>query len=196
MIHKICELIYRSIWGFKYVSNVPKDLNSFVMIGAPHTSNWDFITAMALCSLMKKKAHFVIKNEWMRFPLGLFFKSLGGIGIDRNLIKQNEGMSSTDSMAKLFTDHPDFILMISPEGTRKRNPNWKTGFYYIALKAKVPIVLAFVDYEKKMGGLGKVIYPSNFEKDMEEIISFYKNVVGKRPELFALPTKIHAPPIK
>lgn len=196
MIHKICELIYRSIWGFKFVSNVPKDLNSFVMIGAPHTSNWDFISAMALCSLMKKPTHFVIKNEWMRFPLGFFFKSLGGIGIDRNLIKKNEGMSSTDSMAKLFTDHTDFVLMISPEGTRKANPNWKTGFYYIALKAKVPIVLAFVDYDKKVGGLGKVIYPKNYEQDMEEIISFYKNIVGKRPELFALPAKVHAPPIK
>jgi hypothetical protein len=89
-------------------------------------------------------------------------------------------------MAELFKTNKEFVLMIAPEGTRSANDQWKTGFYYIAQKAGVPLVLGFDDWKEKKAGLGKVIYPTNFEKDMQEIMQFYQNIHAKFPEKFKL----------
>ncbi len=86
----------------------------------------------------------------------------------------------------LFEEIPDLVLMISPEGTRKPNENWKTGFYYIAQKAGVPIVVGYPDYKKKEAGLGLVIYPTNFDDDMKKINEFYSKCTGAKPENFLL----------
>lgn len=171
------------------MNQVPDDVHSFVMIGAPHTSNMDFLPAMSVAHLMKRKARFVIKKEWLTFPLNYFFGPLGAIGVDRKASKEGHPMSYTDSMAALFNHQDDFVLMIAPEGTRSPNPQWKTGFYYIAQKAGVPIVLAYADFKKKEVGLGKVIYPKNFEQDMQEIMSFYQDKHGRIKENFKLDEK-------
>ncbi len=184
MIRKMFALIF-DLSGWKYVSNIPDELRTFVFIGAPHTSNHDIIPAMAVSSKMKRNARFVIKKEWLKFPLNFFFEPMGAIGLDRSLLK-SKTMSNTDVMAKLFKDHKEFVLMISPEGTRKPVTNWKTGFYYIAQKAGVPIVLGFCDYKNKKAGIGMVIYPSDFEKDMKTIMDFYRDIEGKTPSNFAL----------
>jgi len=185
MFREICTLIFKAS-GWKFKNQVPDDLRSFVFLGAPHTSNHDFLPAMAISYLMKRNAHFVIKKEWLKFPLNLFFKPIGGIGVERNVVKESKTTSYTDVMADLFKAHSEFVLMIAPEGTRSPNKNWKTGFYYIAQKAKVPLVLGYADYAKKEAGLGMVIYPEDFEKDMIKIMDFYRGMNGKMPENFQL----------
>ena len=171
-------------WSFK--NNIPDDLRSFVFIGAPHTSNFDFIAAMAISRFMKRNARFVIKIEWMRFPFNLFFGPLGAIGVDRSASKGEKNLNYTDLMSELFKNNPELVLMIAPEGTRKPNNHWKTGFYYIAQKANVPIVLGYADYKKKEVGLGKIIYPTDFESDMKTIMSFYADKHGRIEKNFLL----------
>jgi 1-acyl-sn-glycerol-3-phosphate acyltransferase len=178
----VCTLIFKAM-GWKFKNNIPDDLRSFVFIGAPHTSNSDFIMAMAVTYLMKRNARFVIKNEWMKFPLSIFFKSVGAIGVDRNVAKESKTVSHTDVIAKLFQDHTDLVLIIAPEGTRSPNKKWRTGFYYIAQKANVPIVCGYADYKTKVAGLGLVIHPKDFEKDMFLIMDFYKDMEGKVNEI-------------
>ncbi len=185
MIRFLCTLIFK-LSGWKFVDTLPKDLRSFVMLGAPHTSNYDFIPSMALAYLMKRNARFVIKSEWVRFPLNLLMVPAGAIGVKRDLSKEDKVKSMTDVMADLFNQYQDLVLMIAPEGTRKPNPHWRTGFYYIAQKAKVPLVLGYADYKKKEVGLGPVIYLNNLQDDMKTITKFYQGVQGKKPENFKL----------
>lgn len=185
MIRQMFALMFKAS-GWKFVNQVPDDLRSFVFLGAPHTSNHDFIPAMAVSYFMKRKAHFVIKHTWMKFPMNLFFKPIGGVSVDRRQLGEGKSANNTDLMASLFKDQSEFVLMIAPEGTRKPNPKWKTGFYYIAQKANVPIVCGFCDYKKKEAGLGLVIYPKNFEEDMLAITNFYRGYTGAVPENFLL----------
>ncbi len=185
MIQTVCSWIF-SWYGWKFVNHLPPEIKSYVLVGAPHTSNWDFIPAMTVMKRTKINAKFVIKKEWLFFPLGIILRAIGAIGVDRKKIQTGQTKSSTDVMAHLFEEHKDLILMIAPEGTRSANHEWKSGFWHIAQKAHVPIVLAYADYAKKEAGLGKIIYPTEFERDMREIISFYKNVSACHPEKFKL----------
>lgn len=184
MIKFFSSLLF-SVSGWKYTSNVPQDLNSFVLIGAPHTSNHDFVPAMTIAHKIKKKTRFIIKKEWLSLPIiGSFLKSMGAIGLDRNDLKEHGPQNMTDQMSSYFKNCKNFVLMIAPEGTRKPNPNWKSGFYYIAQKANVPIVFGYADYAKKEAGLGGYLYPTNFENDMKIISDFYKNIHAKIPTNF------------
>ncbi len=156
--------------------------NKCVICIAPHTSNWDFVWGNLFNKAMRAKAHFFIKKEWFKFPLGNFMRALGGIPVDRS-----KKTSLTDQIAEEFKKYEKFQLGITPEGTRKYNPDWKKGFYFIAYKANVPIVLATLDYEKKELGYKKIVIPSgNYEDDIIEIKNFYKNTKGKYPELFGI----------
>ena len=186
MIKQICTKLF-ALAGWTFENHLPDDLRSFVMIGAPHTSNFDFIPAMAASLRMKRNARFVIKSEWMKFPLNHFFAPLGAIGLDRKAIQEKKLSSTTDLMASLFQEHKELVIMISPEGTRSPNDHWKTGFYYIAQKAGVPIVCGHVDYAKKQACVGElIIYPTDFEKDMKSIMDYYRGKQGKKPENFRL----------
>lgn len=185
MIKQICTLIFKaSGWTFK--NSIPEDLRSFVFIGAPHTSNHDFVPAMAVSYLLKRNARFVIKKEWLRFPLNLFFGPIGALGLDREALKGAKNGSNTDVMAALFKDQKELVLMIAPEGTRSPNRKWKTGFYYIAQKAGVPIVCGYADYAKKEAGVGLIVYPQDFDKDMQAITDFYRGMSGAKPNNFLL----------
>ncbi len=185
MIRQLCFKAMK-LTGWKFVNNVPDSLRSFILLGAPHTSNYDFFPAMALSWLMKRNAKFVIKNDWMKFPFNLFMGPLGAHGIEREKANRVEKISNTETMANFFKEFSELVLMITPEGTRKATRKWKTGFFYVAQKAQVPIVLGFADYEKKIAGLGPIIYPSNFEKDMAAILKFYSTIKGKNPSKFLL----------
>lgn len=184
MLRPICTLIFK-LSGWKFKNDIPDDLRSFVFLGAPHTSNHDIVPAMAVATLMKRNARFIIKSDWMKFPMNLIMGPAGGIGLDRQKLKGG-AMSNTETMASLFKEFPELVLMIAPEGTRKPNQHWKTGFYYMAQKAGVPIVLGYADFEKKIAGVGKVIYPTDFETDMKQIMDFYRQIKGKTPENFLL----------
>lgn len=151
---------------------------------APHTSNWDFIIGELACHALNKKARFLIKKSWTVFPLSLIAKPMGAIAVDRS-----KKTSLTDQVARIFAESQELLVAITPEGTRKRNPEWKRGFYYIALQAEVPIVLAGIDYRKKEVNIGKIFIPTgNVDDDMIEIQNFYKGVMGKIPENFAMST--------
>ncbi len=121
----------------------------------------------------------------MRFPFSLIMKPLGAIAIDRTPRAGNAGRPSlTEAIVQLFNDHDDLILVITPEGTRSRNDKWKTGFYYVAKAAGVPICPGFVDYEKKITGIGKPIHPSNYKNDMQQLMKFFLTIHPKYPENF------------
>ena len=162
--------LYRGIlrlFGWKVVVTLP-DYSKCVICVAPHTSNWDFILGKLAYGSIGRKAGFLMKKEWFFFPLGYLFRAMGGIPVDRK---------SSSSLT----------IAITPEATRKPNPDWKLGFYYTALKAQVPIVLAYIDYKDKQIGLTQSIIPSgNVEKEMTEIKNFYRNRQGKHPENFAI----------
>lgn len=185
MIKKICAFYLKSRgWVFRDDTG-GKLGSSFVALGAPHTSNWDFITAMSIIHYTQSvKSKFLIKASWMRFPLNLFFGALGGIGVERNSkIKQN----ATDKLSRLLRIHDNIALWMSPEGSRSLRDKWKTGFYYIAKKANVPIVLAYADWKTKTIGLGKVLYlTDDFEADMQKLAEFYRDIQAKIPDQFSI----------
>lgn len=180
MVKFICSKIVQ-LWGWKHVDNTPDDIGSYVALGAPHTSNWDFVTAMTIIYRAKNvKSKFIIKNSWTKFPLNLFFDPIGGVGIDRSAIQKEGGASTTDTLSQLFHGKDRVALWISPEGTRSLREQWKTGFYYIAKKAGVPLVLGFADWKTKTLGLGEVIHlTDDFEADMKKIMDFYAPMQGK-----------------
>ncbi|MDR1258084.1 MAG: 1-acyl-sn-glycerol-3-phosphate acyltransferase [Tannerellaceae bacterium] len=152
-----------------------------VICVAPHTSNWDLVIGKLLYISLGRKAHFLIKKEWFFFPLNLFFKWIGGIPIDRSV-----NASVTDQMAKELGRRTSFHLAVTPEGTRKMAEEWKRGFYYIALKANVPILLAYIDYFKKEVGVKTLFYPTgNAEADINAIRAYYAGVTARHPRNFS-----------
>lgn len=167
------------------------DINRYVIIGSPHTSNWDFIYGMGAIDLLKLKVKFTIKKEWMFFPVGGLLRRMGALPIDRSKTADGKGRSMVDAMAKLLTDSTeDIFMVVTPEATRSRREKWKTGFYHVAKDAGVPILLAFIDYDKKECGIREVVYPSgDMQADMQKIMAFYQTTAPKHPELFSVDTR-------
>lgn len=156
--------------------------DKYIICLAPHTSNWDFVIGQLYSSAESVKSGFLMKKEWFFWPLGVLFRRLGGIPVWRS-----KHTSMTDNLANTAMERKEFHLCITPEGTRSPNPEWKKGFYYIALKAKLPILLYGVDYEKKLIRCTKTIIPNgDIEAQMREIKLYFKEFKGKRPENFAI----------
>lgn len=173
--------IYNKILGWKAVVDVP-NYDKCVICAAPHTSNLDLFIGKLFYSAIGRKTYFMMKKEWFFFPLGAIFKALGGIPVDRG-----RKTSLVEQMAQVFAERKKFNLAITPEGTRQANPNWKKGFYFIALKAQVPIVLIGIDYGTKTITAGKSVFPTgDIDADMREIKLYFKNFKGRHPEKFAL----------
>lgn len=174
--------------GWSIDNQFPNDIQQCVMLAAPHTSNWDALYARLTLKAMGVNVRITIKDSYMKFPLGPFIRALGGIGINRRPKQTGEERPSmVQVMIDLFQEHPKLCMLVTPEATRARQENWKTGFYYVAMGAGVPIALAYMDYEKKIAGVGKIIYPSgDFEADMREIMAFYQNIHPKYPECFSI----------
>lgn len=176
-MHKILLLISRSL-GWKHIGDIPDDIKKCVLVAGQHTSNWDFIHGIASLRGMKRKAHFLIKSELFFFPLGWILKSLGGIPVDRS---KNNNM--VDAMVDLINDHEDLIVLMTPEGTRSYVEKWKSGFYHVANKAKIPIVLGYIDYKNKNTGIGETFETTgNKEADIKEIKKYYIQFAPKHPE--------------
>lgn len=150
----------------------------YVIIGAPHTSNWDFGLMLLLMAAEQLPIRFLGKDSLFRGPLGPLMRSLGGIPVNRR-----ERTNLVDQIAAKFEEYDDLIIGIAPEGTRRKTSHWKTGFYYIALKAKVPIAMAYLDYGNKIIGVGPNFMPSgDLKADFEIIRDFYTGIVGKNPK--------------
>lgn len=170
-----------NILGWKISGNTDLPRKCIICV-APHTSNYDLPLGLMIYSSLGKKASFLIKKDWFFFPMNIIFKWLGGIPVDRS-----RKTSLTEQIAQIYSQKEDFHLAITPEGTRKRNDEWKKGFYYIALAANVPIVIVALDYAKKEADFKKILFPSgDIEHDMNEITGCYVDVTAKHPENFAL----------
>jgi 1-acyl-sn-glycerol-3-phosphate acyltransferase len=164
--------------GWKLQIVIP-EAKKFVLIGAPHTSNWDFPLALLAFWTVDLKIYWVAKIQIFRGPLRYLFPLLGGIPVDRSSSNGFIGQ-----ITERFSQAEEMALAIAPEGTRSRTDYWKSGFYHIAMSAHVPICFAYIDYQNKTLGFEQVLYPGgNIDTDMVIIADYYKNIKGKRPQL-------------
>ena len=170
------------LFGWNTTSLLPPGLSKAVLIVAPHTSYWDFVIGRLTFGASKVKVRVLIKEEAFFFPVGGLLRILGGVPVARG--KKN---NMVDKAVEYLNKHNDLVVVITPEGSRKLVRQWKKGFYMIAVKAKVPIALGFIDYKSKTGGVGPILYPcGDFEKDLRTIQDFYKGMTAYHPELFNL----------
>ena len=161
--------------GWEFSGGWPNGLKKAVVIVVPHTSWHDFYIGLLVRRILNVDIKFVAKKELFKPPFGWYFKWVGGTALDRT-----PGQKKVEAIAQLFDDRKEFRLAISPEGTRKKVSEWKTGFYYIAKTANVPIVMIAFDFGRKRVKVSGPLYPSDDrEKDFIRIKSFYKEVMGK-----------------
>jgi 1-acyl-sn-glycerol-3-phosphate acyltransferase len=162
--------------GWREVNANP-DLRRCVVIAVPHTSNWDFVYFLGAATALKLPLSFVGKKQLFRWPFGRAMLEMGGIPVDRS-----KSTNFVDSMIAEFGKRDEFMLTVAPEGTRGKVKKWKTGFYHIAVGAKVPLVIGLMDYAKKEVGLAGAIWPTgDYAKDMEQALEFYRACTPKNP---------------
>ncbi|WAU72464.1 MULTISPECIES: 1-acyl-sn-glycerol-3-phosphate acyltransferase [unclassified Acinetobacter] len=187
MFEKLAEKSL-NLMGWELDNHWDLNVDQCVMIAAPHTSNWDALYARLALKALGVNVRLTIKDSYMKFPFGPFVRAMGGIGIDRSAKQEGQARPSmVQLMSDLFKTHPKLVMLVTPEGTRAKQEQWKTGFYHVATTAGVPIALAYMDYAKKKTGVGKIVYPTgDYEKDMVEIMSFYAEINAKFPEKFSV----------
>ncbi len=173
-------LLIFKIFGWKIEGSFPSDLKKYVVAVAPHTSNWDFLVGVAARSILRmQKARFLGKSQLFKPPFGWVFRALGGYPVERT-----KSQDTVEQVVNNINQHDRFILAIAPEGTRKKVDKFRTGFYYIAKKAGIPIIPVGFDFPKKTIFIGKPLYTTDKqEKDFDELLKFYKDITGRNPEL-------------
>jgi len=176
MLQGIARLLLR-VAGWTPVGD-PPDLDKAVFVAAPHTTNWDGFWLMVYKTALNIEVHFLAKHTLFWWPLGPVLRAMGAIPIDRTV-----RASTVQQVVDVFAERDNFWFALAPEGTRKWQAYWKSGFYRIAKSANVPIVLAFIDYKKKRLGIG-ITLPDNqtMEQDLQVMREFYAPFSGRRPE--------------
>lgn len=176
MIKTLATTLLRMIGWQVSFSLPPRD--KYVLVGAPHTSNWDFPLGLLGMWALGLRVRWVGKHTLFRGPLGPVMRAIGGIPVDRS--------GSTGFVRKvidIFASRDQFVLAIAPEGTRSLTRQWKEGFYRIALAAGVPIALGYIDYSRKRIGIDRMFEPSgDIAADFEILKEYYQDKIGKRPE--------------
>ncbi len=176
LVKRLIVWVYR-ICGWSAIGSVPHD-KRFVIVAAPHTSNWDFLFFIGLCNELNIQPHFMAKKSLFKWPWKNFMLDMGGVPVDRS--------SNKDYVAQMiaeFSNRDEFMLTIAPEGTRSSVKQWKTGFYHIAEGAKVPIVIGMMDYGRKIGGFVDSFKTSgDYKKDMRILEHHYKSVTPRHPD--------------
>ena len=166
------------ILGWKMFGSIDVNIKKCIVIVIPHTSSLDFFIALLVRGILDVQINFVGKKELFVFPLGYYFSSVGGAPLDRSGNK-----NTVDATAELFKTRDVFRLALSPEGTRKKVTELKTGFYYIAVKANVPIIPVAFDFGKKQVKVGDPFYTTgNYNEDMKKILPHFIGTIGKIPE--------------
>ena len=177
----LAKFIYFKLLGWNITGNTnfSKDtVKKAVIIALPHTSWHDFYIGLLLRKITNVKTNFVGKKELFTWPFGYYFRAVGGAPLDRT-----SGQNKVQAIAELFKDKEEFRLTLAPEGTRKKVEEWKTGFYYIAKEAQVPIIMFTLDFQHKVNHVSEPFYPTeDSEADFKFMKSFFKDVVGKKPE--------------
>jgi 1-acyl-sn-glycerol-3-phosphate acyltransferase len=168
--------------GWAFEGELPQSTR-YVLIAAPHTSNWDFVYMIAMAWLLGVRLHWMGKESLFMPPFGWLFSAMGGVPVRRSL-----SSNLVEQSAARFAGVDQFVLAVPAEGTRAANTYWRSGFYHIARLAGVPIVLGYLDYARKRGGLGIEVFPSgDVGADMERIRAFYADKAGRYPERFTEP---------
>lgn len=177
MLSALSSLILR-LFGWTLTGRYPHEIKKMVVIVIPHTSNWDFPLGPLSRRVMKAKIKFVGKASLFRFPLGPILRWFGGIPVDRS-----KNTNFVDAMVKVYQQHESLAIMLAPEGTRRKVEKLKTGFYYIALNAGIPILLVKFDYGPKIIDYGEVFWPTgDIDADMAYLKEYFKGVKGKYPD--------------
>jgi 1-acyl-sn-glycerol-3-phosphate acyltransferase len=177
LAHAVARFLLR-LFGWR-TDVIPPHTTRYVLIGAPHTSNWDFVVILLFIAAEEIPVRWLGKDSLFRWPMGIFWRSMGAIPVNRR-----ESTNLVDQVAALYDSCNELIIGLSPEGTRKKASHWRSGFYYIALKARVPIVMAYLDYGNKVCGLGPSLKPSgDIQADFKMIKDFYSGIMGKYPRL-------------
>lgn len=166
--------------GWKVVVSVP-DYPKAVISVAPHTSNWDFVIGELAYASIGRKAGFLMKESWFFFPLGPILRALGGIPVPRR-----RGSSLVDTIVDKFNHTDRMVLAITPEGTRSLTTEWRHGFLYIANEAKVPIILAAIDFKEKTAYMTRTFETTgDAEADLRAVKDYYRPFTGRHPENFS-----------
>jgi 1-acyl-sn-glycerol-3-phosphate acyltransferase len=177
-VTKLLARAFLRMTGWKPEGHRPA-ARRYVLIAAPHTSNWDLAYLLALAAVLEVKIAWMGKHQLFHGPMGTVMRKLGGVPVRRG--RRND---LVQQMADLIREHDSIALTVPAEGTRGYVPHWKSGFYHIASRAEVPIVLGYLDYARKRGGFGPEIIPTgDVRQDMDEIRAFYADKRGRHPEL-------------
>ncbi len=164
------------LFGWRFDTQLPAE-QRFVLIGYPHTSNWDFVLAMLFKSAVGLPFNWVAKHNLFIWPLGILMRALGGIGVDRSRTRGFIGQ-----LADEFQRRETMVLGITPEGTRAHTDHLRSGFYHLALSAEVPVALGYICYKTKRLGIGPILHLSGDQHaDMAQIREFYADKVGLYP---------------
>ncbi len=175
------SMAFLKLAGWQVEGTLPEGARKSVLIAAPHTSNWDLPYTLMVALCLRLNIYWMGKHSLFRWPLGPVMRWLGGISVDRS--KSNNLVAA--SVQAIVQASGPVQLVVPPEGTRGKTRHWKTGFYFIAVEAKVPIILAYMDYHHKRSGLGPTFMPTgDVDKDMAEIKRFYAGIKGRRADQF------------
>jgi 1-acyl-sn-glycerol-3-phosphate acyltransferase len=180
LVSRILAKLYK--WSGWKVQGIKPDLKKYVVIVAPHTSNWDFFVGWGARNVIGFQPNFLGKKELFNIPLiGWFLSSIGGVPVDRK--NKRKSTQLVQQVVDLYKERDEFIMTITPEGTRSYSPKWKTGFYRIAIDAGVPILKIGFDYTTKTVYVDEPFYPSgDMEKEIEEIKGYFRQFTGRNPE--------------
>ena len=182
MVMKTISRLYFWLTGWRLEGRLSPDIKKCIMVAAPHTSNYDFGYSRAALYMMGCNVRYLAKKELLNSPLGFFFRATGAIGVERD-----SSQNMVSRLVEMFNQHEKLVIMLAPEGSRKLKGRWKTGFYHAALQAKVPIVLASLDYKKKVANVGPVFHPTgNYQQDMVLVKELYQDVSPRYSEKFVL----------
>lgn len=168
-----------AVYRWQIEGNVHNN-RKFVIVFAPHTSSWDFLPTNAAMLAIGFRSSWLIADTYTWWPLGIFIRWLGGIPVN-----QSASNNIVSQIVQIFNEHDELILSLSPEGTRRKQLRWRTGFWHIAVQAGVPIQLVSLDYRRRVTMFGPIIEPSqNLDSDMERIQNHYKTISAKYPNQF------------
>lgn len=176
----ISKFVFYYLMGWKITNDFPTDIKKYIIIVAPHTSNLDFIIGIMVKFIKSVDIKFIGKHTLFKSPYGFIFKALGGTPVNRSKSK-----NMVQAIIDIYNTKDEFIFALSPEGTRKKIGKWKTGFYHVAKGAKIPIVMATIDFGKKEVLIDKPFYiTGNQKNDYGHFHNFFKNRNGKNPDQF------------
>lgn len=180
MLRVLSKLILKII-RWRVIGALPQEHKKYVLIVAPHTSNWDFILFVLAVSVLRLKPSVLIKSTLFVGPLGWFLRYCGAIPVNRK-----QASSLVNYIADIYAEREEFVLIITPEGTRSANQNWKLGFHHVATTAEVPILIVYVDSAIRTIGIEGLMEPTNdVDADLVKIKTFFDGKSGLRPNNYA-----------